>query len=180
MKVLLKHLSVLFLLTIMFSFTGCNDTDDGHFVEPVTLYEKVKGSWDLSDVLQIDELAITSGITPTEISLSGQLGFDSFNLALNVEGNNIPTTYSVSGTAPELFPKSGFWDMSSTFQMADGTIPVIWLYSDAAKTTLIGKLSVVSMPGSKPEMELKFTRSTDGIAYVSYQYKLIKKTEPNQ
>jgi len=181
MKVILKHFMAFIFLSVIVSFTACNDTDDGHHVDPITLYEKVQGSWNLTDILQIDETAITSGISPTEISLFDQLNFQSFNITLNVDGSNTPTSYAVSGTAPELFTKNGFWDMSSSFQMADGTIPVIYLYSDAAKTSLAGKLSIVSMPGAKSEMDLKLTRNTSGTAYVSYQYKLTKKTiEPNK
>lgn len=180
MKVLLKHLAVLLLLTVMFSFAACNDTDDGHFVEPVTLYEKVKGNWVLTEITEIDETAKVSGIKPDEINLFEQFDFNSFRISFDVDANNQPTSYKVSGNAPELFPNNGYWDMSSPFPYTNGSAPVINLYSDASKTTLTGQLSIVSVPGSKAEMDLKLTRSSAGVSFVSYQYKLSTPIQSNE
>jgi len=160
------------LLTCVISFLGCNDTDDGSFVEPITLYEKIHGDWTLTNVLQIDETANSMGISPKEISLFSQLGFESFGITLNVDENNQPTSYQVRGTAPELFLNSGYWELAYPFQVTTGVPPTINLYSDAAKTNLVGQLSVVTMPGTVSDMDLKLTRVSDGVPFVSYLYKL--------
>ncbi|MDL2212449.1 DUF5004 domain-containing protein [Bacteroides sp. OttesenSCG-928-D19] len=167
-------LIVFLLLACMFPFIGCNDTNDGSYVEPITLYEKVNGSWSLTGIVQIDETAKVSGIKPDEISLYDQFGFDSFSLSLNVDAQNRPTSYQVSGTAPELFSNSGYWDLDTEFPYASGAAPTINLYSDAGKTTLVGQLSIVSIPGATPAMELKLTRSSAGVVFVSYNYQLSK------
>ncbi len=164
-------IAFLFLISA-FSVVSCKKIEDGNYVDPITLYEKVKGNWTLNEILQVDETAKTAGITPDEISLAGQFGFDSFKIALNVDDSNQPASYEVSGNAPELFPNKGYWDIDTSFPYADGTAPTINLYSDAARTGLTGKLRIVSVPGAKPEMELKLTRSTGGVPFVSYQYKL--------
>uniref|UniRef100_S0DEI6 DUF5004 domain-containing protein n=1 Tax=termite gut metagenome TaxID=433724 RepID=S0DEI6_9ZZZZ len=173
MKVLQKVFSVLLLLSVVASFSACtNPTDDGHFVEPVTLYEKIKGNWALTGIMQIDETAKVSGISPNEISLFDQFGFDNFGISFNVDGDNQPTSYSVSGNAPELFSGSGYWDLESPFPYADGSSPVINLYSDAAKANPVGRLSVTGVPGAIRELGLKLTRSSAGVPFVSYQYEL--------
>lgn len=159
-------------LICMFAVLSCEEIDDGEYVAPITLYEKVNGNWALTDIVQIDETAKIAAIKPDEMSIYGQFGFNDFNIALNVDDRKQPTTYQVSGTAPELFPKEGFWDLGTAYPSADGSAPVINLYSDAAKNTLAGQLSIVSIPGASAEMELKLTRSSAGVPFVSYQYKL--------
>ena len=151
---------------------SCKKVENGSFVEPITLYEKVKGSWQLTDLVQIDETAKIAGIKPDEISLLGQFDAASLQITLDIDADNQPTAYRVDGNAPELFPSSGFWDLDTSFPYANGSAPTIHLYSDAAKTALIGQLTIMSMPGASPEMELKLTRRTAGVPFVSYQYKL--------
>jgi hypothetical protein len=164
----------LLLFFMVLSLVGCEPvTDDGSYVDPITLYEKIGGNWKLSDVKQIDETAKAMGISPDEMNLTEQFNFQSFVIALNVSEDKNPTSYQVSGLAPELFPNSGFWDLDSHFPYADGTAPTVNLYSDEAKTKLTGQLSIVSLPGAKQEMELKLTRTSEGVPFVSYQYKLV-------
>lgn len=171
MKKHTKLIAFLLLLNALFIFS-CEKVDDGEFVAPITLYEKVKGEWILNDIIQVDETAKIAGISPHEISLFGQFGFESFGIILDADDNNQPTAYQVSGEAPELFPKAGFWEINTSFPSASGAAPVINLYSDAAKNNLAGQLSIVSIPGANAEMELKLTRKTAGVPFVSYQYKL--------
>ena len=162
---------LLFLLTL--PFTGCEPkTDDGSYTDPITLYEKVSGKWTLSGITQVDETAKTMNITPSEMDLTDQFDFSTFAVDLTVDAANQPTSYQVSGTAPELFPNQGWWDLDTSFPYADGSAPKVNLYSDAGKTDLIAQLSITSMPGAKKEMELKLTRSDDGVPFVSYVYSL--------
>lgn len=170
MKKWTKLLASLFLISAL--FVSCEKMDDGSYSAPITLYEKVKGSWTLNEIIQIDETAKGTGITPDEISLFNQFGFNDFIVALNVDDNDLSTTYKVSGNAPELFLKEGYWELDPQFPAAAGNAPVINLYSDVAKQILVGQLSIVSMPGAKAEMELKLTRKTAGVPFVSYHYKL--------
>ena len=174
MKALKPLYAFLFLFIVVTAFMACNDTDDGKFVKPITLYEKVNGDWLLTNLSLIDETANALGISPKEISLFDQFDFVTFGLALNVDDDDQPTTYQVTGTAPELFPASGYWALNSPFPTTTGTFPLVNLYSDAAKTVLTGQLSITTTPGSVAEMDLKMTRFTGGVAYASYQYKLIK------
>jgi hypothetical protein len=174
-----KTLVTLVLLVCSISFISCEDTDDGKFVEPITLYEKINGNWTLTNISQIDETANSLGISPKEIGLFSLFGFETFSINLNVDEKNQPTSYQVNGTAPELFPNNGYWDLKSPFQVTTGVLPTINLYSDAAKTTLTAQLSVTVLPNTSPDMELKLTRSADGIPFVSYVYKLTVLNQSN-
>lgn len=169
-----SKLILFFLLGCVFPFIACTETDDGKYVDPITLYEKVSENWSLTELLQIDETAKSSGIKPDEVSLIDQFEFATFSLQLNVDDDNQPTSYQVTGTAPELFPASGYWELNSPFPSASGEPPVLNLYSDSGKASLIGRLSLIAVPGVEKTMEMKLTRVTSGVAFVSYQYKLTK------
>ncbi|MDR1527250.1 MAG: DUF5004 domain-containing protein [Dysgonamonadaceae bacterium] len=164
----------LLLLLVTAILAGCKPvTDDGPYVEPVTLYEKVNGIWNLSDLRQVDETAKAAGLSPSEVSLYAQFTFGTFSIDLKTEANT-PTAYQVSGTAPELFPNAGYWQLDSAFPYADGTTPKILLYSDVAKTVKTGELSITSVPGATAAMELRLTRTSGGVPFVSYIYKLVR------
>lgn len=165
----------LLLLLWLLPFSGCEPTtDDGSYTDPITLYEKIGGNWVLSGITQVDETAKTMGISPSEMNLTDQFSFKTFAINLTVDAGNKPTSYQVSGTAPELFPNQGYWELDTSFPFANATPPKALLYSDAVKTVKIGELSITSLPGSKQEMELKLTRTSKGVPFVSYVYSLKK------
>ena len=172
MKILLKLSAVFLLVVVMFSTLSCDRVDDGPFVEPITLYERIQGDWLLSDIIQVDETRRVANINPQEISLINVFDFDTFGISFEVDANNRPTSYRVIGIAPELFPNTGFWGMEHSFPQTDGTAPVINLYSDAARANRTAQLRVAVTPGARPEMELVLTRRTGGVAFVSYRYRL--------
>lgn len=152
--------------------TACS-TDDGTYTDPITLYEKVSGEWTLSRLKQTDEIAKANGGRVTEMDLSGQFGFDTFGIQLATDSQNRPTTFTVTGSAPALIPVSGYWDLSSDFQSWTGTPVELRFYSDAARTTRTGSVSVTSVPGTAASLELTLTRKSNGQAFVSYSYTLI-------
>ena len=166
--------SLLPVLFTAFLFVGCSMMDDGSYVKPITLYEKVNGNWQLSSIRQIDETAKASNMSVTEMPLTEQFNFGSFATALNADVNNNPSTYAVSGEAPELFPNKGYWDLDLEFPSAGGTSSIIYLYSDAAKAQLTERLVITTPPGTDGVMELRLTRMSNGVPFVSYQYKLLK------
>lgn len=164
------------LLTLFFLFSAllvsCEKTDDGSYCAPIKLYEKINGNWALNEIIQVDETAKITGIMPNEISLFNQFGFDNFKITLVTDESLKPSSYKVSGSVPELFPKEGFWDLNSEYPAATGAAPIINLYSDVTKEKLVAQLSIVSLPGAKDEMELKLTRKAAGVPFISYHYKL--------
>lgn len=172
MKVFLKHSTAFFLLAVILSFVACNDTDDGSYVAPITTYERIKGDWKVTSVKQIDEIAKANSQNPSEMTLTSQFEFSTFTIKLNVDANNEPTDYIVGGNAPAIFAKEGFWSLEYPFPDTNGSASIINLYSDAAKSLKIGELAITATPGATNVLELKLTRRTKGVAFVSYVYRL--------
>ena len=165
------HAFLLFsLLVTGFCLTACNNTEDGSYVAPITLSEKINGKWVLNSIKQVDEIAAKN------IDLSGQLNFMSFNIDLQADAENIPTTFSVTGNAPALLPASGNWEMEHSFTNSNGTPARIFLYNGTDKSQKAAVLTVTATPGTNRVLEFKLTRKQGGKAFVSYIYNLVPVT----
>lgn len=164
-------IGILFLLPSI--WMGCSKTDDGSYVAPVTVYEKVSGTWNMLTLKLIDETAKSAGIKPDEMVITDQFNFQSFSITLNVDESNQPTTYSVAGDVPQLLVPDGYWDLDKQFPSTDGKPVVISFYSDAARTQKTNQVSITSLPGANPQMELKLVHSSNQVAYLTYQYTLV-------
>lgn len=165
--------SILLLwLIIVFQLPGCYQIEDGSYVEPITTFEKINGTWNLTKLTMVDNYAKANAFDPVEMDLTSWFNFETLQIKLNVDENNTPTTYEVGGTMPELFPKSGYWDLSSAFPNTNLTAPAINLYGSAAKTDKIGELLLTSVPGASSEAEIQLVRYADDVPYVSYVFKL--------
>jgi len=151
---------------------SCNEMDDGNHVDPITLHEKITGEWGLMNLKMVDELAKANKLEPFEQTLSTLFNYDNFRIKFNVDGNNNPTSYEVTGDVPPLFALNGYWKLSSDFQTTTGEAVRIYLYSDAQKTIKTDELRIAAVPGSTGEMELQLVRSSGGTPYVSYSFKL--------
>ena len=172
MKTIRLSLAVLFSITLL--LTSCTDTNDGTYIAPISIAEKIHGNWAAISVKQTDEIAKTAGQTPTDLGLSRQFNFTSFNVLFNNDDKNNPTSYSITGDAPALIPTSGYWNMPNLFINTDVTPNEIYLYADQAKTIKTATLTLDSVPGLLDVFEFKLTRRTNGVAFVSYTYRLCK------
>ncbi len=151
---------------------SCNEEDDGKRVDPITLYEKIDGNWALMNLKMTDEVAKANGVQPFDQNLSTQFNYEDFAIRFNVDEKNRPTTYEVSGDVPPLFAPSGYYKLSSDFQTTSGAAVRIYLYSDAELTTKTDELRLTSVPGSNGEMELQLVRTSGGLPFVSYTFRL--------
>ncbi|KAA6343700.1 hypothetical protein EZS27_008644 [termite gut metagenome] len=172
MKALRSLCAFLPLLVFFVSLVACNDTDDGSYVAPITTYEKIKGSWALKSLKQVDEIAKANLQSPSEMTLTDLFGFSTFTITLNVDAGNLPTTYAVDGSAPALFASNGYWELDFPYPNTNATPALIHLYADAAKTQRTGDLHVTAVPSATQTLELRLTRSTKGVPFVSYVYSL--------
>lgn len=172
-----KYFYLLLLMVLVLPFAACNDTDDGSYVAPITVYEKINGNWKVSSVKQVDEIAKANSESPSEMTLTDQFNFTTFTISLNVDAQNQPTTYTIGGSSPRFFPVDGYWALDYEFHKTTGAANVIQLYSDASRSNMTAQLFVSGIPGSTKEMEIKFSRNTKGTAFVSYVYKLIPANE---
>ncbi|MBS7256538.1 DUF5004 domain-containing protein [Flavobacterium branchiicola] len=164
----------LYWLAFMMCFfaIGCDNTDDGSYVEPITLYEKVNGNWGLTNLKMVDEVAKANKIEPNEENLSTYFSYEDFKIKFNVDENERPTSYEVTGDVPPLFAPKGYWALSSDFQQTNLVGTKIYLYSDAQKTQKTDELRLISVPGKSEEMQFQLTHSSGGVDFVSYVFKL--------
>ncbi|WP_338337378.1 DUF5004 domain-containing protein [Marseilla massiliensis] len=159
-----KHLLTKLLVPLLLVATNillisCNTVEDGGYVAPITLYEKVAGHWMVNSVTQTDELE------STKMPITDLFDFDTFGINLSVDENNNPANFMVEGNAPAIIPVSGTWKMANPFINSDGSSADIVL-NDGVHLTL------TSVPGTNPVLEFKFTRSQNGKPFVSYTYNL--------
>ena len=151
---------------------SCDNTEDGSYVDPITLYEKVNGNWALTNLKMVDEVAKANKIEPNEENLSTYFNYEDFKIKFNVDEKNKPTSYEVTGNVPPLFAAKGYWALSSDFQPTNTGANKIYLYSDAQKTQKTDELRLISVPGKNEEMQIQLTRSSGGVDFVSYIFKL--------
>lgn len=168
----MKSKPIFLLLFLGLLLYGCNKSDDGTYVEPITLYEKVNGDWNLMNLKMIDEFAKANGIQPNEQNLSSLFNYQDFQIRFNVDEKMQPTSYEVTGNVPNLFAPSGYWQLSTNFQPTDADAVRIYLYSDSQKTQLTDELRLTSVPGSNGQMEIQLVRVSNGAAFVSYIFTL--------
>lgn len=169
----MKCKSIYWLAFVMCFFAlSCDNIEDGSYVDPITIYEKVNGNWQLANLKMVDEVAKANKIEPNEETLNSYFNYEDFKINFSVDENNKPTTYEVTGNVPPLFAPKGYWALSSDFQQTNDVATKIYLYSDAQKTQKTDELRIVSVPGKNKEMQFQLTRSSDGVAFVSYVFKL--------
>ncbi|MCU4156538.1 DUF5004 domain-containing protein [Carboxylicivirga sp. A043] len=161
---------LLFLLVL--PFEGCYQTDDGSYVAPITIYEKINGSWSLDELTLVDEYAKSNAITPDNEVLTSFFNFQNFNIQFNVDASNQPTTFEVTGDVPALFLMSGYWSLSSSYPNTNLSAVRINLYADAAKTQIVDQLRLTSIPGAQDVMEIQLVRASSGTAFASYVFNL--------
>lgn len=165
----IKLLVVVFFGLLAFS---CDKSDDGSYVEPITIYEKMQGNWNLMNLRMVDRFAKTNAIEPSEQNLSALFNYDTFQIVFNVDEHMQPTSYQVLGTVPPIFQLSGYWALNTSFQPTNSEAIQIQLYSDAKQTIKTDMLLLTSVPGSNEKMEVQLVRTSGGTAFVSYVFSL--------
>jgi hypothetical protein len=180
-----KTTAILLLVGFFALFYGCKKSTE-ESIPPTSLYQKLAGTWGMTtpqgaspaaSVVEEDEIAVANKAALTQMDLSLQLNFPSFTITFNVDGNNNPTTYTIGGTATQLIPVSGYWNLDYPFPSTVQNASKIYLYSDAAKTTLVSTLFIQILPsGAAPLLSFKFSHSNQGVPYVSYIYSLYLQT----
>lgn len=165
-----KSVVILLCLFVTQLISSCYKTDDGTYTEPISIYEKMVGTWETTKVTQFDLIAVAAATKPDQVNLTNQFSFKSFSLSLNSDESYNPTTFTVNGTSPELFIKSGYWKLNNPFPNTDGSPLIIELYTDEAKSQLVDELSLSLVPGAKASLQFDLIRNTNNIPYVSYQY----------
>lgn len=159
------------MIVLSFSFQSCQKIDDGEFVEPITIFEKIKGDWTLSSLTYVDDYAKSINLEPYEYNLSGWFNFDNLSISLSVDDNNKPTSFLINGSVPEIIPLNGFWNLSSPYPSTNLEPLLINLYDDAQNNNLIGTLNLTSIPGANNFMEIRLIHSSSQLPFSTYVFK---------
>ena len=180
-----KTTAILLLVGFFVLFYGCKKSSE-ESTPPTTLYQKLAGTWGMktpqgaspaASVVEVDDIALANQAPVTQWDLSLQLNFPSFTITFNVDANNNPTTYAIGGTATQLIPVSGYWNLDYPYPSTVSTASKIYLYSDAAKTDLVNTLYIQEIPsGNVPMISFKLNHSNQGVPYASYVYSLYLQT----
>ena len=157
-KKAIKAFILLLALAPAALLTSCATTDDGDFVAPIQLTEKIGGNWVLNSIVQTDETSAT------DLALTTLLDFESFGISLTEGGQ-----FTVSGNAPKLLPTSGTWELDNNFVKSTGEATQLLLKGGEGTA----RLTVTATPGAKPELGFQLTRKQNGQAFVSYKYNLV-------
>jgi hypothetical protein len=152
-------------------FSECQESVEGDFVNPITIYEKVKGVWSLSSLVLRDDYANSLDLEFTEENLTNWFNYNNFQITLNVDENNQPVDYLATGNTPKLFPPEGFWELSSSFPTTNSEPTLIYLYSDAQKSQKIGELNLTAIPSGNSNMEIRLIRSSNQTPFLTYIFK---------
>lgn len=163
MKTALKALVLLLVAMPAMMLSSCSDVDDGGYVDPIKLTEKVNGQWVVSSITQTDVL------TGKDLNLTEKLGFSSFGINLGVNGS-----FTVDGEAPKLLPTRGTWSLDNEFVKSNNDATQI-LLNDGSATTAV---TVTKSPGSARELEFRVIHTDGGEPYVTYTYNLRDKNAP--
>lgn len=160
-------ISLLLALTAVMGLAACSTVDDGSYVAPIRLEEKIGGKWVLNSVVQTDESNAKT------MTLTGLLDFDTFVINLNRDSNGAPATFKVEGTAPKLLPVSGTWALDYPFTKSDGSATQLILNGEGGSQAL----TVTAVPGAGQALEFRLTRQVNGKPFVSYTYNLMQAVE---
>ncbi len=167
-----KTSNYLFLLAFILLFGSCEEADEGPFVEPITVYEKIKGSWVMESITMEDRYAIATNLATEDQNVTAYFGFESYSIQFNVDANDNPTTFETGGNAPELFLQQGYWDLNSAFPFTGSSSVIIQLFSDADKSNKVDELVISNIPGASPLLQYRLNRSYNDAVYLSYFYVL--------
>ena len=140
---------------LVVSFTSllssCNVTEDGSYVAPISINEKIHGKWSLQSLDQTDE------ITMKKMSLTDALQFKTFAITLNATAEGTPSTFTIEGEAPLLLPTL--------------------LLNDGQKNH---EVIVTAIPGNEKTLAFKLVRKLAGKPFVSYTYNLTSSTKSEE
>lgn len=159
---------------LVVSFTSllssCNVTEDGSYVAPISINEKIHGKWSLQSLDQTDE------ITMKKMSLTDALQFKTFAITLNATAEGTPSTFTIEGEAPLLLPTSGTWKLDYDYYKSDGSASRL-LLNDGQKNH---EVIVTAIPGNEKTLAFKLIRKLAGKPFVSYTYNLTSSTKSEE
>jgi hypothetical protein len=171
MKNILKYISFAAILVIVLN--SCIE-DFGGTGKPFDRVEQLQGEWQLSSVIQVDEVAAERNFPYKELNLTSLFPYSDYKISFSANDSGVPTTFSVNrGNSPDIFGlTNGSWKLDDRDRPSE-----IQLTSEG-KTVAVDFSSLNTLVSG--ELHLKKTRyrtNSKGVAkpVVSYVYIFNKK-----
>ncbi len=159
-----KYIYLVIILIATF-IISCKPVQYGELGEPFSKTDGIKGTWKVSELIQIDETALAQGGLYTEMNLTDLFDFSNYTITFNVDNENNPSTFSVdAGGAPSFIDTTGTW----SFDDVDYPTEVLFSLPDSIQTT--SELRLIAPPRENTSLRIKFLRYSGGKLIVSYQY----------
>lgn len=143
---------------------GCEQIEYGELGDPFTKTDGIKGTWLVSRVVQVDEVALAQGGAQTEMDLTDFFSFSTYHITFNVDAQGNPTTFEVGGDAPNFVDSTGIW----TFDEIEFPTYVELTHPDSSSVTSM--FTLIAPPRTKTPLRMKFQRFCKGKIIISYKY----------
>lgn len=166
----MKYFKLLSLITFLGLFIfSCEPEKYEPVGEPFNKVDGVKGTWKLTTIVQLDEVAIAKELALTQIDITSFFNFENYRITFNVDETNLPSTFEILNpdNAPNFFITSGKW----TFDNIDfpSQLYLIKLNTEMLPVDTM-RINLVAAPRDYLPLKYKFTRSSGGEKIVSYSY----------
>ena len=161
-----------YLLVIILFVTACIE-EFGEVGEPFNRKEQINGTWNLVEVIQVDEQAVKRSFPYQTLNLTNKFPYTDLSVSFSLDENGNPFSFQINkGNAPSILPiEDGNW----TFDSEEFPTQIIFSKGDTEANLEFQSLNTLT----SDQLELKFSRyqlnSNDELEpFVSYIYKFQK------
>jgi hypothetical protein len=144
--------------------------------EPFNKIEGIQGSWKITSVVQVDEVAISKDLSFTQIDITGFYDFSNYRITFNTNEEDNPSTFLVENpdNIPNFLNLTGKW----AFDNSDYPSMVYLIKLDALEVPIdTTRLPLNSTPRKGNPLKFSFTRFSGGEKIISYKYTFEKVNE---
>lgn len=150
-------------------FTSCEPEKFEPIGEPFNKIDGIKGSWKITSVLQIDEVAVTKELAFTQLDITQFFDFSNYRITFNVDEANNPSTFEIVNpdNAPNFVVTSGKWTFDNVLYPSQ-----VYLIKVNAEMLPIDttRIELVATPRDYLPLKYKYSRKSAGEKLISYSY----------
>jgi len=165
----MKAAKIFIILSLILAATfGCKKDEEGELGTPYGKIEAMPGTWKISKIFLLDEIAYASGGTQVQLEITDWYPFDEFVMTFTLN-NGQPGTFNVdAGNAPNWMITSGTWNFND---ISYPTEIILTAGDGSGKTTTLG---LVAPPREGTPLRFKLQKYCGGSPMLSYVYTLEK------
>jgi hypothetical protein len=150
-------------------FTSCEPEKFEPIGEPFSKVDGIKGSWKITSIIQIDEVAVAKELAFTQLDITQFFDFSNYRITFNVDEANNPSTFEITNpdNAPNFVLTSGKWTFDNVLYPS-----FVFLIKVDAEMLPIDttRIELVATPRDYLPLKYKYTRKSAGEKLISYSY----------